>query len=304
MVNQASMTEESAYMPSVTRPDDFDGFWHEAMSELAALPVAPEIEAIPLRGTDFAAMYGLRLTSMGPYRIFCYYSVPHGGGPFPTIVRCPEYSSVTLVPPYEERRSFVCLSVGARGQRLSDKPFAATYPGLLTEGIEDPSTYIYRGIIADTCRAIDFLLDRPEVDQRNIVVMGTDTAIAAAALRPNVSYLMATAPILYDAVARCAGTDEYPLEELNDYLRTYPDRADRLAGTLAYFDPLFFAPIIGSETLLNCQPDGGIFDRKRAEPLARALAGPTTVYQQTGYSLRDFQANENWLQERLRSGRR
>ena len=298
------MPQESTYAPTVRRPEDFEDFWRDAMSELAGLPAAPEIEAIPLRGTDFAAMYGVRLTSIGPYRIFCYYSVPHGGGPFPAIVRCPEYASVGLVPPYEERRSFVCLSVCARGQRLSDKPFAAAFPGLLTEGIDDPASYVYRGIFADTCRAIDFLLDRPEVDSRRIAVVGSDAAIAAAALRHTVSVLMASAPNLYDIVARAACTDEYPLEEINDYVRTFPDRAQQIAGTLAYFDPLFLAPMVTAETLLNCQPDGGLFDRERGGPLERAFAGSTTVYQQTGYSLRDFQANEDWLHKRLLGDRR
>ena len=298
------MPEENAYAPEVTQPEDFEGFWQGAMSELAGLSVAPEIEAIPLRGTDFSATYGVRLTSIGPYRIFCYYSVPHGGGPFPAIVHCPGYASVVPVPPYEERRSFVCMSICARGQRLSDKPFAAAFPGLLTEGIEEPATYIYRGIVADTCRAIDFLLDRPEVDQHKIAVIGGDTAIAAAAMRPALSFLVASAPIFYDAFDRSGATDEYPLEEINDYKRAFPDRAAEMAGTLAYFDSLFFAPMVKAETLLNCQPAGGIFDLNRATPLADALTGPKTVYQQTGYGLRDFEATESWLHERLLSGRR
>ena len=298
------MPVESAYAPAVTRPEDFEGFWRNAMSELAVFPAAPEIEAIPLRGTDFSATYGVRLTSIGPYRIFCYYSVPHGGGPFPAIVHCPGYASVVPVPSYEERRSFVCLSVSARGQRLSDKPFAAAFPGLLTEGIEEPATYIYRGIVADTCRAIDFLLNRPEVDQRRIAVIGGDTAIAAAALRPALSFLVASAPIFYDPVARSGDTDEYPLEEINDYKRIFPDRAAEIAGTLAYFDSLFFAPMVKAETLLNCQPDGGVFDLERTTPLAQAFTGPKTIYRQTGYGLRDFEATESWLHERLLRGRR
>ena len=33
-------------------------------------------------------------------------------------------------------------------------------------------------------------------------------------------------------------TNNYPLEEFNDYLRTYPERAADVARTLGYFDPL------------------------------------------------------------------
>ena len=62
--------------------------------------------------------------------------------------------------------------------------------------------------------------------------------------------------------------------------------------------------MVEAETLLNCQPDGGIFDLNSATPLADALTGPKTVRGQTGYGLRDFEATESWLHERLLSGRR
>ena len=52
------------------------------------------------------------------------------------------------------------------GQRLAAQPFAAAYPCLLTTGLDDPQTYIYRGIVAHCCRVVDFLLTRPEVDTK------------------------------------------------------------------------------------------------------------------------------------------
>lgn len=82
-------------------------------------------------------MYALRLTSLGPYRIFGYLSVPPRQGPFPELLAAPHYGSVNHLPHMH------------RGQRLADQPFAAAYPGLLTLGIEDPRIYIYRGIVAD-----------------------------------------------------------------------------------------------------------------------------------------------------------
>ena len=81
------------------RPADFDTFWQSVLDDLARLPMAPEVEEILLRSTDFATVYGVRLTSIGLYRIFGYLSVPRGPGPFPARYFLPRYGSVSdLVP--------------------------------------------------------------------------------------------------------------------------------------------------------------------------------------------------------------
>ena len=44
-------------------PLDFDAFWDGVDAELAALPMAAELEPMPLHSTDTAALYFVRLTS-------------------------------------------------------------------------------------------------------------------------------------------------------------------------------------------------------------------------------------------------
>ena len=134
--------------PGGEKPGGFDSFWEDTLAELAALPAAPEVVELPLRSTDFATAYGVRLTSIGPYRIFGYLSIPNGDGPFPARYFLPRYGSVVdLVPQGTsngQRRDYVIFSVAVRGQRLADQPYAASFPGLLTDGIADPSSYVYR----------------------------------------------------------------------------------------------------------------------------------------------------------------
>lgn len=287
-------------MAALTSPADFDAYWAQVMAELAALPLAPELEVLPLRSTEFATTYGLKLTSIGPYRIFAYYCVPHGPGPFPVRYHLPGYGSVVHIPPYEERRQAVCVALCHRGQRWSDTPFAASYPGLLTHGLLSPTTYIYRGIVADCCRVIDFLLTRPEVDPERIALVGGDLALFTAALRPAVRAVAVAQPLLfYDLPAVTRETSEYPYEEINDLLRAHPDQAPTVWTTLAYFDPLAFAPRIRAAVLLMHGGPGALFSSERAARLQAALAGPTTLYQRTGYGYTDHQALESWLQERL-----
>src|SRR5215208_2530814 len=111
-------------------PIDFDTYWAALDAELARYDAAPELELLPLRSTTFARFYTVRLTSIGPYRIFGYYSVPIGDGPFPGLLLTPRYGSVNHVPDYNDRRRYAVLQIMHRGQRLADQPLAAAYPGL------------------------------------------------------------------------------------------------------------------------------------------------------------------------------
>lgn len=120
----------------MTIPTDFTAYWKAIDTELAALDPAPALTETPLRSTPFSTAWDLKLTSIGPYRIFGYLSVPHGDGPFPALLHTPRYGSVNNPPHWDDRQRYVVLTLMHRGQRLADTPFSAEYPGLLTLGIE------------------------------------------------------------------------------------------------------------------------------------------------------------------------
>ena len=56
-------------------PVGFEEFWNDIDKDLASYPIAPEIEHIPMRSTEAVDLYGVRLTSVGPYRLFAYLSI-------------------------------------------------------------------------------------------------------------------------------------------------------------------------------------------------------------------------------------
>ena len=284
-------------------PERFDAFWDGVLAELDSVPAEPEIEAIPLRETGFATMSGIRLTSVGPYRLFAYLSVPKGDGPFPAIYWPPKYMSVHQMIQQGAanalRSRFVTFSLAGRGQRNSDKPFAAMFPGLLTEGIESPETYIFRGIVADAVRGLDFLMSLEMVDRKRVVAIGNDVAMQTLALRPGATHLVCAPELFVDPLRLAQSTRAYPLEEYSDYLRSHPSERDSVAATLAHFDLRAFAPRVGATTLIMAGPEGSILARAAIRPLTATIRGETTVYASRRSGYKDGLYMESWIAEKL-----
>jgi cephalosporin-C deacetylase len=284
-------------------PADFAAYWDGVMAELDALPVAAEITPVLLRSSPESTLYEARLTSIGPYRVLAHYSVPNrGNGPFPVVYHAPGYGSVVHIPPFAERTRYVTVALRHRGQRLSDQPFQAAYPGLLTTGIESPARYVYRGIVADCCRVIDFLATREEVAQNQIAVVGNDLALLTAALRPQVDALYCAPGLFYAASQLAPQTEAYPLEEFNDYARYYPDQAAAMWETLAYFEPAYFAPRIQAETVIVNGGEGALFSPEVVQPLMDAIGGNASGYASQHSSYLDGVRQATWLAERYSIG--
>ena len=226
--------------------EEFEAYWAGVDAELAALPARPVLERIPRRCTADFTGYEVRLTSIGPYRIFGYLSVPTGDGPFPGLLTTPRYGSVNNPPHYNDRLRYVTLTIAHRGQRTADSPYAAAYPGLLTDGIADAAGYVYRGIVADCLRAAEFLTGLPQVDISRVAVVGDDLALLTAARRPVFDALQLTGALLYRGAEQSDA--DYPAAEFGDHLRAHPGDAEAVRRTLAFFDAERHAPAVTAAT--------------------------------------------------------
>lgn len=282
------------------RPTDFDSYWDEVDRQLAAIPAAPELELLPIRSNEHCTVHGVRLTSVGPYRIFGYLSVPKSGpGPFPGLLLTPGYGSVKAVPDYNDRMRYATLQIIHRGQRLADKPYAATYPGLMTDGIDDPRTYVFRNIVADCLRGAEFLLSRPEVDTIRVAVSGNDLALITAARRPQFAIAQVADLMFYRLMKACKRTEAYPLEEVNEYLRTYPEREEAVARTVSYLDPVYHVGNITVTTSLSVGDAGSTAGPDWLERLSNSFGGPVEHYQLTHEGGTDHDTIDAWIATKL-----
>lgn len=241
-------------------PADLAAYWEQTLAELATLEPAPEVEWIPMRSTATYDYYGLRLTSLGRYRIFGYLSRPKGPGHFPAVVFAPRYGSVNNPPPAWARERFVTLSICARGQRLSDSPWSGMFPGYMTTDCHDRRRFVYRGVVCDLLRALDYVAAMIEVDRARVAIhspdpIGGNLAVIAASLRPVVGALALSTIAWNNLAAALPSIRAYPVAELHHYLRAVPERRSEVLHTFSYYDAVAHAPAVRAAVLLKKTPD-------------------------------------------------
>ncbi len=98
----------------------------------------------------------------------------------------------------------VTLGLNIHGN-LPDTPYNHPFTErreYITQGIDTPETYVYRGIVCHILRALDILAAQSEVDADKLIVggmsQGGGLALIAAALAPQVKMCLADMPWLCD----------------------------------------------------------------------------------------------------------
>ena len=94
-------------------------------------------------------------------------------------------------------------------------------------------------------------------------------------------------------------TRAYPLEEINDYLRAFPSRADNVRETLAYYDLEAFAPRSSATTLVLAGAPGAVPDAPSLGRVVAAMRGQVTVHVSERSSYKDGLYAERWMAEQV-----
>ena len=290
-----------------TIPTSPAAFWEQTEAQLAETAPNVALERDAFYSQPEWDVYRMWYDTGDGHRLFAWLSVPHGNGPFPALVRMPDYASVHDIIYTGLRHQAVVMNPTYRGQRNSDGIYRASYPGLLTDGIDSPQTYVLLGAYADALRAIDVLLVQERASIGTIALagsgLGTSLALAVAARRSGIAAVAADTPMALGHAAALQPGLGYPLGELDDYLRAYPERRESVAATLALVNPLDYAAGVSAPVLMSA----GRFDRSLcplafAEELAAALPDcDLRVYDGAaeGGGHEHGQMRVAWLAERL-----
>jgi hypothetical protein len=128
-----------------------------------------------------------------------------------------------------------------------------------------------------------------------VVCVGNDMALIAAALTPGATHVVTTPALFYRTAELAPRTQAYPLEEINDYLRMYPARAEAVRRTLGLYDLGAFAPAVTATTLVMAGAPGSLLDGEALEPLAAAIEGTAIVHESEQSSYKDGLHAERWM---------
>lgn len=255
------LSELRQYKPLLTRTDDFDDYWSEALTESQALPFDARVTACAYPA-DGVELFEVELAAFGGGTICCRLMRPVGKTDLPTIVFYHGYSGMGPMPfdllPWA-CQGFIAMGVDCRGQggRSTD---GAAYPGghrpgFMTQGIEHPRQYYYRYAYMDCVRALDWLAEQDDVDSARMGIAGGSQGggltLAVAALSDRPKLAIPEVPYLCHFRRSVDIAAAGPYREISDWMRWRPETAEQSWRTLSYVDGMNLADRIRCRTVIT-----------------------------------------------------
>ncbi|MFE0650846.1 acetylxylan esterase [Streptomyces sp. NPDC059534] len=264
------------YRSTSVEPEDFDDFWAKTLDEARAHELGARFEPAET-GLATVETFDVTFSGFDGQPVKGWFVIPAGTTePLPVVVEFLGYGGGRGLPHAHllwASAGFAHFVMDTRGQgsgwATGDTPdpvgSAPSFPGFMTRGIEDPSTYYYRRLFTDAVRAVEAARSHPLVDAARTAVTGGSQGggitLAVAGLVRDLVAVAPDVPFLCDFPRATTITDRTPYREIGNYLKTHRGRVRQARETLAYFDGVHFAarataPALFSTALedLTCPP--------------------------------------------------
>jgi cephalosporin-C deacetylase len=251
-------SELRSYRSDQRAPEDFDAFWAGTIAEARAAASGAVPAVTPAgAGLETVEVFDVTFPGFAAEPVRGWLRLPRGAaGPLPTVVSFAGYGGGrghALENLLWASAGFAHFQMDTRGQGSGwsqgdtpdSGPAGPQVPGVMTRGVEAPETYYYRRLFTDAVRAVDAARSLPSVDPARVAVLGHSqggvTALAAAALLPDLAAVVAYVPFLCDVPAAITKADTEPFHEVAAYLACHRHREAAVLRTLSYVDGVNFA---------------------------------------------------------------
>lgn len=247
-------------------PDDFAQYWEEALLELEGVKSRAELVPAGFQA-PFAECFHLYFTGVRGARIHVKFIRPKKReGALPALLMFHGYKDSSKwwseKLPYAAS-GFVVAAMDCRGQGGYSEDTGGvrgtTQNGHIIRGLDGPKQdMLMRHIFLDTVQLARLIMERPEVDESRVCVMGNSQggglSLACAALEPRICRVGVLYPFLSD-YKRVWDMDlaEDAYGELRYYFRQFDplhEREREIFEKLGYLDVHHLAPRIRAQVLM------------------------------------------------------
>lgn len=238
-------------------PADFDDFWAAALRESDSVPLdyqrrSTSFQPLETHVVELVEFRGAGTTLQG------WIATPKGlDGKAPGFLWIPAYGRESHLPDaYSTREGFVSTSFNFHGHAAFHKEEYRPERGYFSEGVADPTTWVFRRMAMDCFIALRMLRDQPEVDHDRIASAGLSQgggmAIWAGANVPFVRRVVADLPFLSDMGNTLSNEIyRYPLRELTDFATSSGLGMEPVKRTISYFDTAHLATRLTKPVLVS-----------------------------------------------------
>ncbi len=232
------------------KPDDFDQFWEDSRKELNAIDPDYTVEYNKELSTPTHKLYNVSFQSLNNVTVHSWLSIPRLRGNYPVMVVMPGYKQ-KVKPFFAEDQAIFCVLVRntndliKAGKNLNDENEFCIF------NIANREDFIYRGVIMDCLRSMDFIFSHAEIglDIKRVFLSGGSQGGALSLITASLDHRIAICetenPIFCDfynyyGIASAKTPNEFPFV----YYTKTKIPWNKLMSVLSYYDVQNFVPNI------------------------------------------------------------
>lgn len=190
----------------------FAGYWDKTIKELHQISPDFKIRKIDSLSVGNRDGYIIEMKSLGNITVRGYYFVPRTTGKHAALLHLPGYGwgFQYLDPFLKNKENVIELALCVRGHGISNDVFNPGFgiPGIWGYKLFSETENAYRGVYMDCYRAVEFLMNRPEVDTTRIGVAGGSQGGGLT---------LVTAGLCKHKISACAYFDPFPCD-IRDFI--------------------------------------------------------------------------------------
>jgi cephalosporin-C deacetylase len=248
--------EFSAYLPPITKKNDFDGFWQGHLAASKAKPLNLTVEKVTMPNR-YVHTYRVWYDGCDDTRIGAWFLTPAflPQEKLPVMIH---YNDPSPLLHNDWLLSGVCVfAPGTRGMS-EDTPDRHTYGTSiyrypLIYGVTDREDYFLKRVYLDGVRAIDAVCALPGVDPSRVMLeggsFGGGLALAAAALDDRPLAAFPNVPAFCELHEFASTGIGHAGQAFREFFTWHPEKIDTVFDVLSYFDVMNMADQIRCRVL-------------------------------------------------------